>query len=56
MKPRNLYRIIIGALMLISGIVSIVLKAGQAVIGSILVAEGIVLLDYRDHPSPKISG
>lgn len=44
MKPRNLYRIIIGALMLISGIVSIVLTAGEANIGSMLTAAGIVFL------------
>lgn len=44
MKPRNLYRIIIGALMLISGIVSIVLTAGVANIGSMLTAAGIVFL------------
>ena len=44
MKPSNLYRIIIGALMLISGIVSIVLTAGEANIGSMLTAAGIVFL------------
>ncbi len=44
MKPRNLYRIIIGLLMLVSGIISIVLNAGEAGIGTILVAAGIVFL------------
>jgi len=44
MKPRNMYRIIIGALMLISGIVSMVLTAGEANIGSMLIAAGIVFL------------
>ncbi len=44
MKLRNIYRIIIGALMLISGIVSIVLTAGEANIGSMLIAAGIVFL------------
>jgi len=44
MKLRNLYRIIIGALMVISGIVSIVLTAGEANIGSMLLAAGIVFL------------
>jgi len=44
MKPRNLYRIIIGVLMLVSGIISIVLNAGEAGIGTILVAAGIVFL------------
>jgi drug/metabolite transporter (DMT)-like permease len=44
MKPTNLYRIIIGVLMLASGIVSIVLAAGEAGIGSMLTAAGIVFL------------
>jgi hypothetical protein len=44
MKPTNLYRIIIGVLMLASGIVSIVLTAGEAGIGSMLTAAGIVFL------------
>ena len=44
MKPRNLYRIIIGVLMLISGIVSIVLTTGETNIGSMLIATGIVFL------------
>ncbi|MDD5142290.1 hypothetical protein [Methanoregula sp.] len=42
MKPRNMYRMIIGALMLISGIVSVVLAEGEANIGSMLIAAGIV--------------
>lgn len=58
MKPRNLFRIIIGALMLISGIVSILLSAGEAGIGSMLTAAGIVFLvtgiknhrKYGDEP------
>lgn len=44
MKPRNFYRIIIGALMLISGIVSILLTAGEAIIGSILLCAGLAFL------------
>jgi len=44
MKPRNMYRIIIGALMLTSGIISIVLTAGEAGMGSMLTAAGIVFL------------
>jgi len=44
MKSRNLYRIIIGSLMLVSGIISIMLNAGGAGIGTILVAAGIVFL------------
>jgi hypothetical protein len=59
MKQRNLYRIIIGILMLISGIVSIVLAQGEFVIGSILLMAGIVFLvtgitrHYRDGQSPE---
>ena len=44
MKPRNLYRIIIGALMLVSGIVSILLNPEEAGIGTMLVVAGIVFL------------
>jgi uncharacterized membrane-anchored protein len=44
MKPRNLYRVIIGALMVISGIVSIILTTGQAGIGTMVLAAGIVFL------------
>jgi hypothetical protein len=44
MKPRNLYRIMIGAVMCISGIVSIVLTTGEAGIGTMLLASGIVFL------------
>jgi len=58
MKPRNLFRIIIGALMLISGIVSIVMTSGEASVGSMLIAAGIVFLftgitnhwKYSDEP------
>jgi hypothetical protein len=44
MKQSNLYRIIIGILMLISGLVSIVLAKGEFVIGSILLISGIAFL------------
>ena len=44
MKPRNLYRIIIGALMLVSGVVSILLTAGEAIIGTILLCAGLAFL------------
>jgi hypothetical protein len=44
MKPRNLFRIIIGMLMLVSGIISMMLNAGEAGIGTILVAAGIIFL------------
>ncbi|MEI7857333.1 MAG: hypothetical protein WCH85_07510 [Methanomicrobiales archaeon] len=44
MKPRNLFRIIIGILMIISGIASIILTAGEAIIGTILLVGGVVFL------------
>lgn len=44
MKPRNLYRIIIGALMVISGIVSILLTGNEAIVGAILLCPGFALL------------
>jgi hypothetical protein len=44
MKPRNLYRIIIGVLMITSGIVSILLTAGEAIIGTMLLAAGFAFL------------
>lgn len=44
MKPRNLYRIIIGAVMILSGIVSILLTAGEAIISSMLLAAGFAFL------------
>jgi hypothetical protein len=59
MKQSNLYRIIIGILMLISGLVSIVLAKGEFVIGSILLISGIAFLvtgitrHVRNGESPK---
>ena len=58
MKPRNLYRIIIGVLMIASGIVSILLTAGEAIIGTMLLAAGFAFLitgvsrhrKYADDP------
>ena len=44
MKQRNLYRIIIGALMLISGLVSIIMTGGELVISTILLTAGLVFL------------
>jgi uncharacterized membrane protein len=44
MKQRNLYRIIIGLLMIFSGIVSILLTGGEAIIGTILLAAGFAFL------------
>ena len=44
MKPRNLYRIVIGAVMILSGVVSILLTAGEAVISTMLLAAGFAFL------------
>jgi hypothetical protein len=44
MKPRNLYRIVIGAVMILSGIVSILLAAGEAIISTMLLAAGFAFL------------
>jgi drug/metabolite transporter (DMT)-like permease len=44
MKPRNMYRIIIGALMLVSAIVSILLTNGDAIISTILLCAGLAFL------------
>jgi len=44
MKPRNLYRIIIGALMVISGIISILLTGNAAIVGIILLCPGFAFL------------
>ena len=57
-KQRNLFRIIIGTLMLISGLVSIVLTSGEAIIGPIFLAAGLAFLitgiirhrNYGDDP------
>ena len=43
-KSRNLYRIIIGILMIISGITSLILTAGEAIIGTILLVAGLAFL------------
>jgi len=59
MKVRNIYRIIIGTLMLISGIVSILLTAGEAIIGTILFCAGLAFLitgitrHRKDGDSPE---
>ena len=59
MRQRNLYRIIIGILMLVSAIVSIVLVQGEFVIGSVLLIVGIAFLGtgivrhFRDGESPE---
>lgn len=44
MKQRNFYRIAIGILMLASGIISILLTAGDAIVGTVLLAAGSAFL------------
>jgi hypothetical protein len=44
MKPRNLYRILIGALMILSGIVSVMLTAGEAISSTLFLAAGFAFL------------
>jgi hypothetical protein len=58
MKPRHFYHIIIGVLMTISGIASMILTAGEAIIGTILLFAGLAFLitgitrhrQYGDDP------
>jgi hypothetical protein len=58
MRQRNIFRIIIGTLMLISGLVSIVLISGEAVIGPVFLTAGLAFLitgiirhrSYGDDP------
>ena len=44
MKPRNFYRIVIGALMIVSAIITILFTEGEAVIGTILLCAGLAFL------------
>ena len=44
MKLRNLYRIVIGLLMILSSVVSILLTPGESIIGTILLAAGFAFL------------
>src|SRR5512137_1737068 len=44
MKPRNFYRIIVGVLLFLSGIVSILLTDGETILGTILLAAGLAFL------------
>ncbi len=44
MKPRNFYRIIVGAVLVLSGIVSLLLAADDAIIGTIFLAAGLAFL------------
>jgi tellurite resistance protein TehA-like permease len=43
-KQRNLYRIIIGILMLLSGIAYMILTTGEVIIGTMLLAAGFAFL------------
>jgi len=58
-KPRNLYRIAIGALMTLSGIVTLALTAGEGIIGTILVVAGLAFLitgitrHWKDGDGPE---
>ena len=44
MKPKNIYRIIIGAIMIISSIFSMLMTGGEAIIGTILLCAGMAFL------------
>lgn len=44
MKLRNIYRIIIGALMIISGLVTLLMSEGEGIIGTILLCAGLAFL------------
>jgi hypothetical protein len=44
MKQRNLYRIIIGLLMVVSGLVFVILTSGETIAGTILLVAGITFL------------
>ncbi len=44
MKPRNFYRMIIGTLMIMSGIVFMIITSGEAITGLILLVAGIAFL------------
>jgi len=58
MKPRNSYRIIIGILLIISGIASMILTGGETILSMILLVAGLVFLitgitrhrQYGDDP------
>jgi hypothetical protein len=58
MKTRDLYRIIIGVLMILSGIVSLMITLGETIIGTMLLAAGFAFLitgitrhrKYGDNP------
>ncbi|OPX61690.1 MULTISPECIES: hypothetical protein [unclassified Methanoregula] len=44
MKPRNMYRIVIGALMAASGVAAILMSGGEGIIGTLLLCAGLAFL------------
>jgi len=44
MKPRNMYRIIIGILMVVYGLAVLIMSGGDAVIGTVLLCAGLAFL------------
>jgi uncharacterized membrane-anchored protein len=58
MKTRNIYKIVIGTLMLISGLTTILITEGEGIIGTILLCAGLAFLitgiirhqKYGDEP------
>jgi hypothetical protein len=44
MKPRNLYRIVIGALLLVSGTATILISGNEGIIGTVLLCAGLAFL------------
>jgi hypothetical protein len=59
MKPRNIYRIVIGVLMIVNGIVSILFPPGDAIIGTFFLCAGSAFLatgiirHRRDSEGPE---
>jgi hypothetical protein len=44
MKPRNLYRIVIGAIMTVSALFAFVMTGGEAITGTLLLCAGLAFL------------
>lgn len=44
MKPRNMYRIIIGAVMVVSGFAEILMSSGEGIIGTLFLCAGLAFL------------
>jgi hypothetical protein len=59
MKPRNLYRIVIGLMMTVSGVVTIQMTSGDAIVGTMLLCAGLAFLitgivrHLRDGDEPE---